>query len=82
MEICLLFLLLVIYFLLSFLVAIYIYIYIYIHTHTHTHTHTHSKKCWVKYNPALGKIWTNPVIGLYLTQHFLECVYIYIYILH
>ncbi len=22
------------------------------------------KKCWVKYNPALGKIWTNPVIGL------------------
>ncbi len=24
------------------------------------------KKCWVKYNPALGKIWTNPVIGLFL----------------
>ncbi len=19
----------------------------------------HTKKCWVKYNPALGKIWTN-----------------------
>ncbi len=26
----------------------------------------HSKKCWVKYNPALGKIWTNPAIGLFL----------------
>ncbi len=25
-----------------------------------------SKKCWVKYNPELGKIWTNPVIGLFL----------------
>ncbi len=25
-----------------------------------------SKKCWVKYNPALGKIWTNPAIGLFL----------------
>ncbi len=24
-----------------------------------------SKKCWVKYNPALGKIWTNPAIGLF-----------------
>ncbi len=24
----------------------------------------HSKKCWVKYNPALGKIWTNPAVGL------------------
>ncbi len=22
----------------------------------------HSKKCWVKYNPALGKIWTNPAV--------------------
>ncbi len=25
----------------------------------------HSKKCWVKYNPVLGKIWTNPAIGLF-----------------
>ncbi len=25
----------------------------------------HSKKCWVKYNPAVGKIWTNPAIGLF-----------------
>ncbi len=24
-----------------------------------------SKKCWVKYNPALGKMWTNPAIGLF-----------------
>ncbi len=22
--------------------------------------------CWVKYNPALGQIWTNPAIGLFL----------------
>ncbi len=22
------------------------------------------KKCWVKYNPALGKIWTNPASDL------------------
>ncbi len=27
--------------------------------------YTHSKKFWVKYNPALGKIWTNPAIGLF-----------------
>ncbi len=25
----------------------------------------HSKKCWVKYNRAQGKIWTNPGIGLF-----------------
>ncbi len=25
----------------------------------------HSKKCWVKYNPALGKIWKNSAIGLF-----------------
>ncbi len=29
---------------------------------------THSKKCWVKYNPALGEIWTNPAIEVVLTQ--------------
>ncbi len=23
------------------------------------------KKCWVKYNLALGKIWMNPAIGLF-----------------
>ncbi len=23
------------------------------------------KTCWVKYNPALGKIWMNPAIGLF-----------------
>ncbi len=27
-------------------------------------TKHHSKKCWVKYNPALGKIWMNPAIVL------------------
>ncbi len=27
--------------------------------------YVYSKKCWVKYNPALGKIWTNPAIGLF-----------------
>ncbi len=26
---------------------------------------SHTKKCWVKYNPVLGKIWTNPAIGLF-----------------
>ncbi len=25
-------------------------------------------KCWVKYNPALSKIWTDSAIGLFLTQ--------------
>jgi len=36
------------------------------------------------FNPTLGQIWTNPAVGLnfYITvkttQHFLECVYIYI----
>jgi len=24
----------------------------------------HSKKCWGFFNPILGKIWTNPAIGL------------------
>ncbi len=28
------------------------------------------KKCWAKYNPALGKIWTNPAIGLFSTNNF------------
>ncbi len=23
------------------------------------------KKCWVKCNPALGEIWTNPATGLF-----------------
>ncbi len=27
-------------------------------------TNLHSKKFWAKYNPALGKIWMNPAIGL------------------
>ncbi len=25
----------------------------------------HPKKCWVKYKPVLGKIWTNPATGLF-----------------
>ncbi len=25
----------------------------------------HSRKCWVKYNTVLGKIWTNPATGLF-----------------
>ncbi len=28
------------------------------------YSNIHSKKCWVKYNPALGKIWINPAVGL------------------
>ncbi len=46
---------------------IYIYIYIYIHTHTPTHCYQipHSKNAGLKkYNPTLGKILTNPAIGL------------------
>ncbi len=27
----------------------------------------------VKYNPALGKIWTNPAIGLFLAQRLGYC---------
>ncbi len=45
----------------------YIYIYIYIHTHTPTHCYQipHSKNAGLKkYNPVLGKILTNPAIGL------------------
>uniref|UniRef100_A0A672L4Z7 cullin-RING-type E3 NEDD8 transferase n=1 Tax=Sinocyclocheilus grahami TaxID=75366 RepID=A0A672L4Z7_SINGR len=42
------------------------------------------KKCWVKHNPVLGKIGTNPAIGFvpilpstgsYLTQHFLDLIF-------
>ncbi len=25
----------------------------------------HSKKCWVKYNPALGKYWTEHMLGCF-----------------
>ncbi len=35
---------------------------------------THSKKCWVKYNPALGKIWTNPANGLFSTKKWVTCL--------
>ncbi len=34
----------------------------------------HSKKCWVKYSPALGKIWTNPVIALFSTNSWVKCL--------
>ncbi len=30
----------------------------------------HYKKCWAKYKPALGKIWTNQAIGLFSTNNF------------
>ncbi len=29
-------------------------------------------KYWVKYNPVLGKIWTNPAIGLFSTKSWLN----------
>ncbi len=25
----------------------------------------HSKKCWVKYNPVLGKYWTEHMLGCF-----------------
>ncbi len=30
------------------------------------------KKCWVKYKPALGKIWTNTAIGLFWPSSWVE----------
>ncbi len=42
------------------------FILMYVYMHIYIYIYIHCKKCWVKYNPALGKIWMNPVIGLFL----------------
>ncbi len=33
--------------------------------HSASETSTHSKKCWVKYNPVLGKYWTEHMLGCF-----------------
>ncbi len=37
---------------------------VYIHIYLTIYIYTLPKKYWVKYNPVLGKIWMNPVVGL------------------
>ncbi len=36
----------------------------FIHEDHQDEQNVHSKKCWVQYNPELGKVWTNPAFGL------------------